>query len=148
MGYVLDASVAAKWVLPSKTEPLAAESLRLLNSYAAGEINLSVPDLFWPEIGNVLWKSVRLGRISDRSAYEAIDWFAELAIPTSSSSPLLNDAMKIAISFERSVYDSLYLALAVASGRPLVTADERLANAVSTHLPVRWLGSAALCNPL
>ena len=63
--YVLDASVAAKWVLPSRDEPLAAESIRLLHSFAAGEINLSVPDsvpdLFWPEIGNILWKSVRAG---------------------------------------------------------------------------------------
>ena len=52
--YVLDASVAAKWVLPSKGEAPAKESVRLLDRFAAGEINLSVPDLFWPEIGNLL----------------------------------------------------------------------------------------------
>ncbi|MFN0168355.1 MAG: hypothetical protein ACKV22_18160 [Bryobacteraceae bacterium] len=58
-----------------------------------------VPDLFWAEVGNISWESVRLGRISGR------------------------------------------MMLAVASGRPLITAAERLVNAVGTRLPVRWLGS-------
>jgi predicted nucleic acid-binding protein len=39
------------------------------------------------------------------------------------------------------VYDCTYVALAIASERLLVTADERLANALAAHLPVRWLGS-------
>jgi predicted nucleic acid-binding protein len=34
----------------------------------------------------------------------------------------------------------LYIALAVQSGTDLVTADERLANAVAARLPVKWLG--------
>jgi len=139
--YVLDASVAAKWVLPPKGEPLAAESVRLLDMFAAGEINLSVPDLFWPEIGNLLWKSVRSGRISQKTAAEAIDWLQALGIPTSPTRLLVGDALTLAMTFSRTVYDALYLALAIASGRPLLTADERLANAVGARLPVRWLGA-------
>lgn len=34
-----------------------------------------------------------------------------------------------------------YLALAIATDTPLVTADERLANAVALYAPVRWLGA-------
>jgi predicted nucleic acid-binding protein len=141
--YVLDASVAAKWVLPARDEPLAGESVRLLKDFAAGRINLSVPDLFWPEVGNILWKSVRVRRISEESAYEALDWFHTLNIPTSPTRLLLGDAVRIAVRFERTVYDSLYLALALATDRPFVTADERLANAVGAHMPIRWLGSVA-----
>jgi predicted nucleic acid-binding protein len=63
--YILGVSVAAKWVLPSRDEPLHAESLRLLNGFAEGTIKLSVPDLFWPEAANILWKSVRIGRIAE-----------------------------------------------------------------------------------
>jgi predicted nucleic acid-binding protein len=139
--YVLDASVAAKWVLPVKNEPLAGEAIRLLDGFGKGEINLSVPDLFWPEIGNMLWKSVRLGRIAERSAHEGIAWFQALGIPTSPTRKLLGDAIAIALGFDRTVYDALYVALAVASGRYLITADERLVTAVGVHFPVRWLGA-------
>jgi predicted nucleic acid-binding protein len=52
------------------------------------------------------------------------------------------DAATIAFAFDRTVYDSIYVALAVLLGRRLVTADERLANAVGIRLPVVWLGAA------
>ena len=139
--YVLDASVAAKWFLPPAQETLAADALRLLHGYAEGRLRLVVPDLFWPEFGNILWKAVRQRRISPVSAEEAIEALAERRIPTVPSSSLLKDAFTIAAVFDRTVYDAIYVALAVASGAPLVTADERLANALAAHFPVRWLGS-------
>jgi predicted nucleic acid-binding protein len=138
--YVLDASVAAKWFLPSGGETLVAESLQVLDGYAHGEIALLVPDLFWPELGNIAWKAVRSGRMSRHSAEEAVRTFSEGGLPTAPSLPLLADAFAIAVTFERTVYDSIYIALAIATGRPLLTADERLANAVASHFPVRWLG--------
>jgi predicted nucleic acid-binding protein len=138
--YVLDASVAAKWFLPSGGETLVAESLQVLDGYANGEIALLVPDLFWPELGNIAWKAVRSGRMSRESAEEAVRTFAEGALPTAPSLPLLGDALAIAVTFGRTVYDSIYIALSIATGRPLLTADERLANAVAPHFPVRWLG--------
>ena len=49
----------------------------------------------------------------------------------------------MALSFQRTVYDAIYVALAITSGRPLLTADEKLANALAAHFPIRWLGSAA-----
>jgi predicted nucleic acid-binding protein len=39
------------------------------------------------------------------------------------------------------VYDCLYVALALRLKGQLVTADERLANALAAHLPVKWLGT-------
>lgn len=139
--YILEASVAAKWFLPPNSEPLAEESLRILSGYSQGEVQLFVPDLFWPELGNVLWKAVRLGRISLESAEEAIDSLADLSIPTSPSGPLLPESFSIAVNFQRSVYDAVYVALAVTTNRLFVTADQRLANALAAHFPVRWLGS-------
>ena len=139
--YILDASVAAKWFLPHD-EPLAEESLSILDGYSQGKLQLFVPDLFWPELGNVLWKAVRLGRISIESAEEAIGSLSGLSIPTSPSQPLLADAFPIAVNFRRGVCDAVYVALAVISNRLLVTADDRLAKALATHFPVRWLGSA------
>jgi predicted nucleic acid-binding protein len=39
------------------------------------------------------------------------------------------------------VHDSLCIALAKERKIFLVTADEKLANAVAAHLPVKWLGA-------
>ena len=142
--YVLDASVAAKWFLPPAQETLSGESLDLLHQYAGGNIRLIVPDLFWPESGNILWKAARNGRISRKSAEESMLALTGLKIATSPTLGLLEDAWAIAMAFDRTVYDCIYVALAVASRRPLVTADERLANALASRFPVRWLGSATL----
>jgi predicted nucleic acid-binding protein len=141
IGYVVDASVAAKWCLPPRGETLVEESLRLLGEFTAGRVRLFVPDLFWPELGNIFWKAVRRERLSRESAAEAIHTMSELPIPTLPTLPLLRDAFTIAARFQCTVYDSTYAALAVASDRLLVTADERLANSLAPHLPVRWLGS-------
>jgi predicted nucleic acid-binding protein len=139
--YVLDASVAAKWFLPPAHETLVPEAQRVLCDYADGNLRLLVPDLFWPEFGNIMWKATRQGRISQKSAEDAISAMEQRNIPTSSGLPLLRDAYLMATAFERTVYDSLYVTLAVMSDAPLITADERLANALAARFPVRWLGS-------
>jgi predicted nucleic acid-binding protein len=139
--YVPDASVAAKWFLPETQETLVPEARRILEGYAEGSIGLLVPDLFWAEIGNICWKAVRLGRMSRTSAEEALANLAGQGFRTSSSMPLLEDAFAIASDFKRTVYDAIYVALAVATNRIFVTADERLANALAAYFPVRWLGS-------
>jgi predicted nucleic acid-binding protein len=62
-------------------------------------------------------------------------------IPAVSSARLLAEATAIAAAFDRRVYDAIYIALTVSMETFVVTADERLANAVAAHLPVKWLGS-------
>ena len=138
---VLDASVAAKWFLPRAQETLTDEALRLLDGYAKGHTRFLVPDLFWPEFGNILWKAVRLGRISRQSAEAAVIALEVRKLPTAPTSSLVKDAFAIAATFDRTVYDCIYVALSVASNAPLVTADERLVNALAARFPVRWLGS-------
>ncbi|HXB71000.1 MAG TPA: type II toxin-antitoxin system VapC family toxin [Candidatus Acidoferrales bacterium] len=138
---VLDASVAAKWFLPPAHETLVPEAQQVLHDYAEGNLRLLVPDLFWPEFGNIMWKATRQGRISQKSAVDAISAMERRNIPTASGLPMLHDAYLMAAAFERTVYDSMYVTLAVMSGAPLITADERLANALAARFPVRWLGS-------
>jgi predicted nucleic acid-binding protein len=139
--FVLDASVAAKWILPAVNERLRAEAFQVLDSYAAGEFELLVPDIFWAECGNVAWKAVRQERLTRADAELALTSMLRLDFPTFSSSKLLADALPIAFSFGRAVYDSLYVALALQSKTQLITADERLANALAAKLPVKWLGA-------
>jgi predicted nucleic acid-binding protein len=138
---VLDASVAVKWAIPATRETLAAESLELLKSYVAGEINFIVPDIFWAEVGNVLWKGVRQRRWPRALAEKALLDMGMRAFSTVSSLSLLSEAMHIAFVYNSSVYDCLYVALAIRAKTEMITADERLANALAAHLPVKWLGA-------
>jgi len=138
---VLDASVAANWFLPPGQEPMAEEALQILQDLGGGKVRLLVPALFWPEFGNILWKAARIGRISRKTAEESLDAIGMVGLTTAPSRPLLKNAFAIALTFGRSVYDSVYVALAVESGAPLVTADERMANVLAAMFPVRWLGS-------
>ena len=139
--YVLDASVAAKWVLPARDENLIEESRTVLESYMAGRLNLSVPDLFWTEMGTILWKAHRLKRMTAESVEDGLARLMDLNIRMLPSRSLLAGALAIGISFDRTVCDSVYIAMAVTTGRPLLTADERLANALAAYFPVRWLGA-------
>jgi len=138
---VIDASVAAKWFLPARGETLTDEALELLDRYAKGEVRFVVPDLFWAEFGNILWKATRLGRLTEAAADSAIGAMRDRRLPTVSSKSLLAQAFTLATAFDRTVYDSLYVALAVEGKAQLVTADEKLANALAAHLPVKWLGA-------
>lgn len=139
--FVLDASVAAKWMLPAKGELLRLEAFHLLDDYSIGEVDLIVPDIFWAECGRIVWKAVRQERLGRADAEEAISSLMRRNLPTIPSAKLLQEAVSIAFDFGRSVYDCLYVALASQSKRQLITADERLANALAARFPVKWLGA-------
>ena len=138
---VLDASVAVKWFLPENVETLATEALALLGRHGKSEIQITVPDLFWVEFASVLWKAVRRGNFPKASADAALAALTQYDFPTFPTVNLLSKAFEIATTYDRTVYDSLYVALAVQSKAQLVTADERLANSLAAHFPVKWLGA-------
>jgi predicted nucleic acid-binding protein len=138
---VLDASVAIKWAMPIAREPLTDESLRLLKRYVASEVEFIVPDVFWAEVGNVLWKGTRQRRWRQDQAEAVAAELKARDFATVSSVILLPEALRIAFAYDRSVYDCLYVALAVQSKTNVITADERLASALAAHLPVKWLGA-------
>jgi|HubBroStandDraft_2_1064218.scaffolds.fasta_scaffold91921_3 predicted nucleic acid-binding protein len=138
---VVDASVATKWFLPETGEPLAEQALAWLDKYDNKEVRFVVPDLFYVEIASAIWRAVRVGRISRAFGERAVMLLVEREIATVPSLELLDSAYQIATAHQRTVYDSLYVALAVQTKTQLITADERLANALAAHFPVKWLGS-------
>lgn len=138
---VIDACVAAKWVLPAAGEALLGQANHLIARHLRRELHLLAPDLIEAEIGKVLWKAIRSQRISPAAAENSLRRFTELGIQLVPSSDLLGTALQIARDFDRSFYDSLYVALALATRTELITADERLVNALGSRFPVRWLGA-------
>jgi len=139
--YVLDASVAVKWHLASAAEPLLAEADMVLRAYVAGEAELIVPELFFAEFANVFWKAERQGRCEAQTSRRALRSIVAFGLESAPTVPLLPDAAGIARIHGCSVYDGLYLAVAVERSATLITADRRLVEAVSPHLPVAWLGA-------
>ena len=138
--FVVDACVAAKWLLPAASEALLDQANRLIERHVRRELLLLAPDLIEAEIGNILWKAVRRNRLRPADATNSLRRFTELGIQTIPTFDLLDRSLQIAIDCDRSFYDSLYVALALATETELITADERLVNALGSRFPVRWLG--------
>ncbi|HSB61465.1 MAG TPA: type II toxin-antitoxin system VapC family toxin [Vicinamibacteria bacterium] len=135
--FVVDANVVAKWFVP---ERLTEEAIGLLDD----EHDLASPDLLWPEIGNVLWKKCRAGELTRREAARILQALDRCSLTVFPSRLVLEGALEIALGTGRSVYDSIYLALAVALECRLVTADERLVNALAggpLAAHVLWVGA-------
>jgi predicted nucleic acid-binding protein len=134
--YVVDANVVAKWFVP---EHLSEEAVRLLDD----RHELASPDLLWPELGSVLWKKARAGQLTGQEAARIIQALDQFPVTVFPSRLVLEGALEIALGTGRSVYDSVYVALAVALECPLVTADERLVSALaggSLASHVLWVG--------
>jgi predicted nucleic acid-binding protein len=138
---VLDASVAVKWAIPFVGEPLSDEALALLKRHSDGEFDFIVPDIFWAEVGNVLCRGSQRKRWSRIDAEQALSAMQARDFVTVGTYALVQEALRIAFTHEQAVYDCLYVALAKESEANLITADERLANALAARFPVKWLGA-------
>jgi predicted nucleic acid-binding protein len=123
--FVVDASVAVKWFLP---EIHHTHARRLLT----GGHTLLVPDLLFPEVGNILWKRVRATDITATEADTILQTLGGLPLVVSPSWPLVTVALTIACQAGRTVYDCLYLALAIQEKTVMVTADEKFYNSLQT----------------
>ena len=116
--YVVDASVAIKWVIQ---EAGTEAALRLLGH------ELIAPDLLVAECANILWRKQRLGEISAREAGLAARLLERAELDLVPMRRLLDRATALAIALDHPAYDAIYLALAETTGRAFVTADLRLA---------------------
>jgi predicted nucleic acid-binding protein len=132
MRYVLDSSVALKWVLP---EADSAKAIRLRDGYSNGLHELLAPDIFPSEVANGLASAERQKRIRSGEAAIFLNDILSAAPALHWSSPLLIRAMEIAIPTKQAVYDCIYLALAEAEGCELVTADDQFARGLRTSYP-------------
>ncbi|NIR46303.1 MAG: PIN domain-containing protein [Gemmatimonadetes bacterium] len=121
--YVVDSSVAVKWYVP---EPGSGLASRLFDEAA----DLHAPDLLASEFGNTLWKKAQRGELSGSEASSIVRALPLVPLELHSSLALLEGALEIAVRTARTVYDCLYIALAVALDCRLITADRRLSNAL------------------
>ena len=121
---VVDASVVIKWHVNEVHSEAACRYL------ADDAPELYIPDLVFPEVGNILWKKVRRGELTPDRAREVAHLVAISPLMVRTSAQLMEAALEIALNTGRSVYDSLYVALAVSLGCRMVTADRKLFNSL------------------
>ena len=139
---VVDASLAAKWVL---AEDRTQDALALLADWQAQGSVLTVPGWFACEVTNVLYKRVWRQEITVLDAQVGIETLLTFVEFHEIEPEVSKRALEIAASLGRpATYDSHYVALSEQLGCELWTADERFWNAVGASFPwVKWVGQFA-----
>ncbi len=116
--FVVDASVAVKWLL---CEEHFEAARRLLDP----RHRLCAPDFLLLETDNVFCKRVRRGQFTRAYGEEARRILREFPVEYHAFGTLLDRAYELASETRTSPYDCLYVALAEVIGGRMVTADRR-----------------------
>ncbi len=117
---VLDTSAAIEAVLG---RPLALAIVEHLEHAD----RVTVPDLYFAEIANALWKYVRAGDLTVDEAQEMLSIGAALPDDVLPAQELATEALATATAFDHPVYDALYAVTARREGAAVCTIDQRLA---------------------
>ncbi len=136
---VVDASVGIKVFV---VEPLSDRADALFAHLAANPAaQFYVPDLFFVECANILWKYVRRYGYNAGDALRDSSNLVNLALHSISTADLMPRALELALAHDITAYDACYAALAERLDLPLVTADQALVRKLAAAPPVvRWLG--------
>ena len=126
---VVDASVCIKQFVP---DPLSAKAQQLFAHLANPQNEIYIPDLFYIESANALWKYVRAGQLTATQVQANLATLKALSLRVISTADLMEEAVNIAIAYGISAYDASYVALSHRVSSPLLTLDQRLVNTLAT----------------
>lgn len=120
---VIDSSAFAKFLMKE-------ENWKEVTVHFNSELELYAVDTLIVEITNVLWKYMLLYKlITEKQVFELYSQMMKLidkkVIILDDSKKFLLDALKIAVQFNITVYDSLFLSQAKALNASLLTSDKR-----------------------
>lgn len=127
--FILDNSVAMRWLLNTKKAADQQYALDVLDSLADG--NAIVPNLWHLEATNVLLSADKRDEIGLGDIEGFISQLENLSIQTDTmtSHHAFNRTLTLARAYKLSSYDAAYLELAIREGLPLATLDKNLVKA-------------------
>lgn len=120
---VIDASIAASWMLPDEQSEATDAVMELLTATRAG-----VPSLFWHEARSLFLTAERRGRFSPGAAPAAMLRLRRLPLEDRGSGSD-QAVLALAAAHGLTAYDAAYLVLAVSERATLATLDRKLAAA-------------------
>jgi predicted nucleic acid-binding protein len=132
MKYVVDSSVALKWVLP---EARSEDARELRDGFDTRVHELLAPDVFPIEVAHALTRAERRRIIPAGHAKAFLADILQSLPPLHGSLALLSRATDLSSELEKGVYGCLYIALAEREHCEFVTEDLRLIAATHDHFP-------------
>lgn len=122
--YVVDASVVAKWYFPEQYSERAEHLL-------VRDVRLLAPAALYIEIGSLTLERVRRQEIDADTADRVMNALRQAPLELRRAAELVPAALPLALQTRLSLFEGLYLALAVEAGCPLVTADRAFHDALA-----------------
>ena len=122
---VVDASVGIKLFLQEEGTDQATCLFQTLAQEPSARFY--VPDLFFVECANILWKYARRFDYPAENAHQDLVDLRALALRSVSTADLISPALELALENNITAYDACYIALAKGTNLPLITADHSLA---------------------
>lgn len=137
---VLDTSAIVRLYVPDGPLPEGLED-RVAEATAA-EAVLMVPEIALAEVAHVLLKKERKGLLRRQAVDEIMEAFMELPVDVIGHGDLVTPALAIAREHDLTVYDSLFVALALSRRADLLTCDGDVARAHEAARSRRARGGA------
>lgn len=132
MRYVLDSCVGIKWLV---AEADSDRAIAVRDEYARGGHELLAPDIYPAEVAHAITRAERQLRITPAEGQSHLLSMLQMLPVLHPYLPLLPRAYAISSAVRIGVYDCLYVALAEREGCGLITADQRLVNALGAAFP-------------
>ena len=131
MAFVLDASVALRWLMKDGTESDLAYANFVLDQFLDPDIQVQVPSHWLLEITNMMLRSERLALIDHAASEKFLDMIitAPLTIDLKTAELALDTTLDLARNYRLTPYDAAYLELAQRLECPLATLDKDLRRA-------------------
>ncbi|MBD2042635.1 type II toxin-antitoxin system VapC family toxin [Microcoleus sp. FACHB-672] len=125
---VVDASVGIKQFVP---DPLSSKVKQLFAHLAIPGTEFFIPDLFYIETANILWKYVRARLYAAADVPADLTTLKGMSLRVISTAELMEEAVNIAINYGISAYDASYVALSQRVTAPVLTLDQKLVNSLA-----------------